>query len=105
MKKAPTGCLGTTATHSETVPETQLCPWEEASSCGTQTQSLYRDAFLVLFLLRIFCLFVFFFNVIRTQWRVGIGGAVPGVGGGISSTLTFSICKYILENSWTPAYV
>ena len=96
MKKAPTGCLGTTTTHSETVPETQLCPWEEASSCGTQTQSLFTYVFLFI---------CFFLNEIRTQWRVGIGGAVPGVGGGISSTLTFSICKYILENSWTPAYV
>ena len=60
VKKAPTGCLGTTTTHSETVPETQLCPWEEASSCGTQTQSLYRLAFLGLFLLMFFCLYVFF---------------------------------------------
>lgn len=52
-KKAPRGCLGTTATHSETVPETQLCPWEGGSSSSTQIQSLYR--------LFWFCFYLFFF--------------------------------------------
>lgn len=57
-KKAPRGCLGTTATHSETVPETQLCPWEGGSSSSTQIQSLYR-LFWFCFYLCFFCLFVF----------------------------------------------